>query len=118
MSGSDVLGIIGILTITVIFVAILKFIQSIQSGKSDVYNFDRDHKIATSKQSYKSKKTDKEAMIIGRTTNKNVFIENDAKHVFVCGTTGSGKTIALSNFLKSGMDYNYPMLNCRRQRRY
>lgn len=39
-----------------------------------------------------------------------MFIPSNAKHVFVCGTTGSGKTIALSNFIKAGADYDYPML--------
>jgi type IV secretory pathway TraG/TraD family ATPase VirD4 len=41
---------------------------------------------------------------------KPVYIENNAKHVFVCGTTGSGKTVALANFIKSGIEHNYPLL--------
>ena len=42
--------------------------------------------------------------------NKAVRISNDEKNVFVCGTTGSGKSTALSNFIKSGVTYDYPML--------
>jgi len=60
---------------------------------------------------FKRKKPTGEATLIGKSVNnKDVFVLSNAKHVFVCGTTGSGKTIALANFLKSGMEYNYPML--------
>ena len=38
---------------------------------------------------------------LGTTTGKRpVFIADNAKNAFVCGTTGSGKTIVLSNFIK------------------
>lgn len=48
---------------------------------------------------------------LGESTNhKKIHISNDCKHIFVCGTTGSGKTVALSNFIKSGIDNDYPML--------
>jgi len=48
---------------------------------------------------------------IGLTNNKKpVYMPNNAKHVFVCGTTGSGKTVALANFIKSGIDNNCSML--------
>jgi len=48
---------------------------------------------------------------LGLSNNKReIYVPNDAKHIFVCGTTGSGKTVALSNFIKSGTDNNYPML--------
>ena len=39
-----------------------------------------------------------------------VYADDRAKHIFTCGTTGSGKTIALSNFIKSGVRKDYPML--------
>jgi len=111
MSGNEIVGIIAILIIAVIFIAVLKLLQSINSHKSDVYNFERDHKQATQKLKHQSEKPKGEVTLLGCSPNKkDVFIENTAKHIFVCGTTGSGKTIALSNFLKSGMDYNYPML--------
>lgn len=48
--------------------------------------------------------------LIGTNNKKEIFIPNNAKHIFVCGTTGSGKTVALANFIKSGIDYNYPLL--------
>jgi DNA helicase HerA-like ATPase len=52
-----------------------------------------------------------EKTFLGLSNNKKaIYMPNDAKHVFVCGTTGSGKTVALSNFIKSGVDNNYAML--------
>ena len=48
---------------------------------------------------------------LGESKNHSpIYMPNDCKHVFVCGTTGSGKTVALSNFIKSGIDNDYPML--------
>jgi len=52
-----------------------------------------------------------ENTFLGVSTNKKpIYMPNNAKHVFVCGTTGSGKTVALSNFIKSGLENSYPML--------
>jgi len=49
--------------------------------------------------------------LIGKTTGKKpVYTPDNAKHIFVCGTTGSGKTVALSNYIKSGVEKDYPML--------
>ena len=41
---------------------------------------------------------------------KSVYADDNGKHFFVCGTTGSGKTVLLSNFIKSAIDKNYPLL--------
>ena len=111
MSGSDIANIIVILLILVSFVGLLRFIGSEKSKKSEVYDFERDHGKAVYRPPYKGGPPEGESTLIGTSPNKkDVFIQNNAKHVFVCGTTGSGKTIALSNFLASGADYNYPML--------
>ena len=50
------------------------------------------------------------ATLIGLNGRRNVYIPDNAKHVFVCGTTGSGKTVALSNFILHGIQENYPLL--------
>ncbi len=47
---------------------------------------------------------------IGLNHKRPVYIPDNCKHCFVCGTTGSGKTVALSNFIKHGAEMNYPML--------
>lgn len=51
-----------------------------------------------------------QATFIGLNGRRNVYIPDNAKHVFICGTTGSGKTIALSNFILHGIQENYPLL--------
>lgn len=37
-------------------------------------------------------------------------MDHDVKHIFVCGTTGSGKTVTLSHFIESVFTNNYPSL--------
>lgn len=39
-----------------------------------------------------------------------IFTDDNAKHIFICGTTGSGKTVALSNYIKSAVEKDYPLL--------
>jgi type IV secretory pathway TraG/TraD family ATPase VirD4 len=56
-------------------------------------------------------KKDDDTTFLGFSPNSKIIrVPNNAKHIFVCGTTGSGKTVALSNFIKSGVAGSYPML--------
>ena len=110
MSGIDIASVAAILTAGVVFMGLLKFIRGRKSFDG-VFDFERDHAQAVGRPAYKGGKPPEEAVYIGISANKqNVFIPSDAKHVFICGTTGSGKTVALSNFLVSGAWHNYPML--------
>ena len=60
---------------------------------------------------YKQDDTSDDGIYIGESwNNKSIRMPSNAKHVFVCGTTGSGKTVALSNFIKSSIDNNLPCL--------
>jgi GTPase SAR1 family protein len=47
---------------------------------------------------------------IGLNGSRKVFTPDNAKHIFVCGTTGSGKTVVLSNYIKRAFDCDYPLL--------
>ena len=47
--------------------------------------------------------------LIGHAGRRPVYIPDDAKHAFICGTTGSGKTVALSNFIKRALEKGYPL---------
>lgn len=47
---------------------------------------------------------------LGLNGKKPVFSSDDSKHIFICGTTGSGKTIALSNYIKNCIDKDFPLL--------
>ena len=46
--------------------------------------------------------------LIGQVGRRAVYIPDNAKHVFICGTTGSGKTVAVSNFINRAIEQNYP----------
>ena len=110
MLGIDIAGVIVIAIIAGIFLGLYKLIQSF-IFKNDVFDYKRDYKKAVNKPVYKNEKQLRQGVYIGTSTNKkSVFIPSDAKHVFVCGTTGSGKTVALSNFIKAGAEFDYPML--------
>ena len=110
MLGSDIAGVLLVGIIALLFFVVYKIAKSFIS-KNDVFNYERDYKRATSKPSYKYGSDAEEGVYIGVSSNKkSVFIPSNAKHVFVCGTTGSGKTVALSNFIKAGSKYDYPLL--------
>ena len=51
-----------------------------------------------------------DSTLLGHAGKREIRVPDNAKHVFVCGTTGSGKTIALSNFIKRAIDQDYPAL--------
>jgi type IV secretory pathway TraG/TraD family ATPase VirD4 len=48
--------------------------------------------------------------LIGHNGTRPVLVPDNAKHIFACGTTGSGKTVALSNFVKRAIDADFPLL--------
>jgi len=70
------------------------------------------HKIFNFKKELKKIKSESKTIkhgastLIGYSGRQKVFIPDNAKHVFVCGTTGSGKTVALANFIAK----DHPML--------
>jgi len=106
----DVISIIVLIAIALMFLGVYMTFQMF-SPKTKIFDFERDHAKALSKPKYKEAKQIDEKICIGTSANKkSVFIPSDAKHVFICGTTGSGKTVALSNFIEAGAEYNYPML--------
>ena len=72
-----------------------------------IYNFRRELKRIKMKP-YKERVISSNSTLIGRkSSRKPVYTPDDAKHIFVCGTTGSGKMAALSNYIKSGIDKDY-----------
>jgi len=110
MSEVELGGIVVIAITGVLFYIVYKILVGLNK-KDEIFDFERDYKLANDNPTYKSEKQTEEATYIGNSPNKkSVFIPAKAKHVFVCGTTGSGKTIALSNFIKAGAEYNYPIL--------
>ena len=81
--------------------------QRIQMRK--LFNFRHDYK--EGKKKLKQKNLNNEnAVLLGFNGRKPVYSPDNAKHIFVCGTTGSGKTVALSNYMQNCMKKNFPML--------
>lgn len=56
------------------------------------------------------KEEQKHSTLIGHNHRKPIYIPDNCKHVFVCGTTGSGKTVTLSNFVYHAIKENIPLL--------
>jgi type IV secretory pathway TraG/TraD family ATPase VirD4 len=49
--------------------------------------------------------------LIGTATgHRKVYTKDDGKHFLICGTTGCGKTVTLSNFLNTVFEKGYPAL--------
>lgn len=55
-------------------------------------------------------KLPKNGVYIGKSNNNKIYCPYDAKHIYTAGTTGSGKTIALSNFINSACEQGFPAL--------
>lgn len=50
------------------------------------------------------------SILIGKTAKKEVRIPDDAKHIFVAGTTGAGKTVTLANFIYRAVEQDFPLI--------
>ena len=51
------------------------------------------------------------ATLIGHTRlKKPIYCPNNAKHIFISGTTGAGKGVLLSNFIKNAVKNNIGLL--------
>lgn len=74
-----------------------------------LFNFSNDYKKGKKKVKQKDL-NDKNSVLLGFNGRKPIYSPDNAKHIFVCGTTGSGKTIALSNYIQNCMKKDFPML--------
>lgn len=74
-----------------------------------LFNFRRDFKRVKYKMKQKNL-NEANSTLLGYKGRKPIFSPDNAKHIFVCGTTGSGKTVALSNYIQNCMTKDFPML--------
>lgn len=96
----------------IIAIGIIVIFHLLDNG-SVIKDFDDELKfIRKNNKTYNQKiKNIKDKTLIGHSYNKKpVFTDNNAKHVFICGTTGSGKTVALSNYIKKAIDSDLPLV--------
>jgi len=83
-------------------------LKKVFSIKREVKNLKKEYKYKPVKLSTSEQK---EYTYLGESPNhKPIYMPNNAKHILINGTTGSGKTVALANFIKSAVDNNYPLL--------
>ncbi|MCL2859038.1 MAG: type IV secretion system DNA-binding domain-containing protein [Oscillospiraceae bacterium] len=98
--------------ITCFFLIIIKIIQETRTEK--IYNFDED--IRMKKENKENKKNrdfqaENKSVFLGTSAGKKkLYLKENVKNVYVCGTTGSGKTVALSNFIDYSVARNIPLL--------
>jgi len=64
----------------------------------------------TQKTTRKLPKFKEERIILGYKGKKEISLPINIAHAYVCGTTGSGKTVALSNFIECAIENDYPLL--------
>ena len=102
--------------LTIVPILIIVYEQRKVHRINKIFNFRKELKRIKQKKADKALRAKKiintaDTTLIGTTSGKReVRTPDNAKHIFVCGTTGSGKTVALSNYIKSGVEKNYPML--------
>jgi type IV secretory pathway TraG/TraD family ATPase VirD4 len=108
--------IIGEIDMSILFflfavLAIFYVLFSLLSNKSknDLMDFESAYD-STIKSYNKRENLNSHCTFIGKSGAKKIYLPIDSSHIFVCGTTGSGKTVALSNFVESGVKEDLPML--------
>lgn len=81
-----------------------------QRGLNKLFNFRKEFSKIRMKENIQKKKDISECTLLGIKGHKKIYVENNSKNIFICGTTGSGKTVVLENFINSGVSNQYPML--------
>jgi len=110
MLGIDIAALVTTIIVGLIFIGLWKLV--IRKKSHSFFDYEKDYEEAMQ---HKEKpnfpiSSESQKVLLGNVGKKNVFVEVDAKHVFICGTTGSGKTVAISNFVEAGSKLSYPML--------
>ena len=95
-----------------LFVGSIVTVESVKSYRlRRIFNFQRELKqMRRSRKKPKPIKQSRppEGTFIGLNGRQGIYIPDNAKHVLVCGTTGSGKTVALSNFINNAIVNGLP----------
>lgn len=104
---------IGLLFIALVICAGFYFaMEAIRRGKGIGANFDiRDDVAKATKALVTNDENSEQKVFLGRECNsgKEISVSTSTNHFYVAGTTGSGKSVALSNFFKAVIEYDLPM---------
>lgn len=102
--------VIGMISLTLASLYKIKKEHIILYGEAGIKPLEKEVKEVHKQQNNETPKC-KDGVFIGVTdANKKIRCPYNAKHFLVAGTTGSGKTVALSNFIQSAMEKNFPIL--------
>ena len=99
-----------IFLLSLIPIAIIVYEQRKTHRINKIFNLRKELKRIKQKKAGKMVNTTDTTLIGKSSGRREVRTPDNAKHIFVCGTTGSGKTVALANYIKSGVEKDYPML--------
>jgi len=97
------------MTTVLILAGVLFILPSIKTYKiKRFFNFKGELKHIKRKPKIKQPTDTSQSTLIGYAGKKPIYIPDNAKHVFICGTTGSGKTVGISNFINQAIKNDYP----------
>lgn len=98
--------------ICIIIAIVILMIFNAMTKSSIINDFDEELKIIRKNRNHINKQiTSENKTLIGYSGTKNpIYTDDNAKHIFICGTTGSGKTVALSNYIKKAIDDDFPLV--------
>lgn len=100
-----------ILNIALLFASVYKMRKDKQKTYEAVGLKSLGKEVKELKKTNETSKLPQTGVYLGVTkSNKKVFCPHNSKHFLIGGTTGAGKTVALSNFVKSAMIENFPIL--------
>ena len=100
-----------LMVLAVIFVLLVVMILNKMKSSSNSYSSQMKEVRKNEKDlRYRIKKDIRKSTLIGHNGRMAVYTPDNAKHIFICGTTGSGKTVALSNYIKQAFNEDYPAL--------
>ena len=79
--------------------------------KAGITNIDKEIKKINKQNKITCDNASSDKTLLGHNqSGKKIYCDDSAKHVFVSGTTGSGKTVTIANFIKSACEKNYGLL--------
>ena len=106
-------GLVNILYTVMIFFSCCAFIILIVKEKrsKSIFNYSKKIKeVITNERGIIKKMKLIDGTFIGNHHKTPIHTPDDSRHIFICGTTGSGKTVALANYIKRAHEMNYPTL--------
>jgi len=97
--------------ITIIILLIVALIAYLINRSIDQNIMDFDSAVEkTRTRNVKEKQGSALSCLMGYSGKRKIEIPINGNHVYICGTTGTGKTVAIANFIECGVNNDFPML--------